>query len=250
MTRKTTTLLGCATLAAGLAGAAYAAIPAGDGTVNACYATGHGLTYTKGELRTVDEGEACRRYERPLTWNLKGRTGDAGPQGLQGPQGDAGPQGLQGPKGDTGAQGPAGPAGAPGPAGPPGSTTIFEEVQAQFFAGVGIPDDGVWHDVVAMNVPAGRYLLHAKGVLSRGADDFGHFFADPGMACRLLANGGERDSIAVPPRDDQPSSDAFSLLGSVVVGPGGTTVRVDCIAMGDIDQVAVQRVRVIAQQLG
>lgn len=66
--------------------------------------------------------------------NLKGQTGDVGPQGPigetgpQGPQGDTGPagpqgeQGIQGPQGETGPQGPTGETGPHGPAGATGAT--------------------------------------------------------------------------------------------------------------------------------
>jgi len=116
-------VIGTVALVAALGGGAYAAIPGGDGTIKGCYATSDallGIPYSKGSLRAVNEGEACRSYEKPLSWSQRGPQGDTGPQGAtgaQGPKGDTGatgPAGPQGPKGDTGAQGPQGNPGTPG----------------------------------------------------------------------------------------------------------------------------------------
>ena len=92
---------------------ASGAIPATDGTINACYSR-------QGFLRAVDAAADCRRNETFVSWNQKGLKGDTGAQG------DAGPKGE---KGDTGAQGQPGTAGAlgakgdTGPAGPAGATS-------------------------------------------------------------------------------------------------------------------------------
>lgn len=53
---------------------------------------------------------------------LKGDTGDTGPQGLKGDTGATGPQGLKGDTGATGPQGPKGDTGDIGPQGPKGDT--------------------------------------------------------------------------------------------------------------------------------
>lgn len=103
-----------------LGAVAYAAIPAGDGTVNACYATGSLLGPPKGTVRVVDEGERCRANELALQWNQAGQPGPQGPQGLQGPEGAQGAPGPAGPIGPTGPVGPQGPKGDTGPAGPSG----------------------------------------------------------------------------------------------------------------------------------
>lgn len=58
--------------------------------INACVAN------TGGRVRVVDAGAACKRKERPLSWNA------------QGPAGDPGTPGQPGPKGDTGDPGPSG----------------------------------------------------------------------------------------------------------------------------------------------
>jgi hypothetical protein len=71
-------VVGACTLTALVAGAAVAAgaIPDSGGTIHACYATGNGLLlgipYSKGDIRAVNQGEACRSYEKPLSWNQNG----------------------------------------------------------------------------------------------------------------------------------------------------------------------------------
>jgi hypothetical protein len=80
-----------------------------------------------GVLRAVSDPTKCTKRELPISWNVQGPMGAAGPTGPQGPKGDSGPAGPQGERGLAGAQGPAGPqgpqgaAGAQGPAGPQGS---------------------------------------------------------------------------------------------------------------------------------
>ena len=76
------------------AGAAWGAItitsPAPDGRIYACYGV------KKGVLRVVNEGAACRRTERAISWQqagLPGSQGVPGPQGLQGVTGPEGPPG-------------------------------------------------------------------------------------------------------------------------------------------------------------
>ncbi len=85
-----------AALAAALAlgtGVAYAAIPGGNGVINACYKTNGGQT------RIVESAKDCNDAETAIQWS------QAGPQGPQGPQGDPGPQGIPGPQGDPGPAG-------------------------------------------------------------------------------------------------------------------------------------------------
>jgi Lamin Tail Domain/Collagen triple helix repeat (20 copies) len=107
-------------------------------------ATSHGTTESaviqacrhkvSGLLRVVSDPSKCLKREIPISWNVQGLpgpagpAGSAGPPGPQGPKGDVGPAGPQGEKGQTGPQGPAGPQGpqgaqgTQGPAGPQGQT--------------------------------------------------------------------------------------------------------------------------------
>jgi Lamin Tail Domain/Collagen triple helix repeat (20 copies) len=73
-----------------------------------------------GTVRIVAPRVACRRNERPVSWNASGPTGPAGPTGPVGPAGPAGPAGSKGDPGTRGPTGATGPAGQPGPAGPRG----------------------------------------------------------------------------------------------------------------------------------
>jgi hypothetical protein len=93
-------LVALAIAAVAVAGAAFAAIPDGNGVIHAC------RKVEGGALRVVAKASACRSGERALAWNQRGAAGPAGSQGSTGPAGPAGP------KGETGAQGPQGP---PGP---------------------------------------------------------------------------------------------------------------------------------------
>jgi len=74
----------------------------------------HACVGRTGRLRLVTPSGSCRKTERPVSWNVRGRQGDPGPPGQAGP---AGADGAPGANGADGAPGPAGPAGAPGPIG-------------------------------------------------------------------------------------------------------------------------------------
>jgi hypothetical protein len=74
----------------------------------------HACVGRTGRLRLVTPSGSCRKTERPVSWNVRGRQGDPGPPGQAGP---AGADGAPGADGADGAPGPAGPAGAPGPIG-------------------------------------------------------------------------------------------------------------------------------------
>jgi hypothetical protein len=93
--------IGLVALAVALGGSAYAAIPARNGTIKACYTT------RGGALRVVDEStRRCPRGQRLLAWNQRGLRGLRGLQGIQGQQGLQGAQGGQGIQGDIGPTGP------------------------------------------------------------------------------------------------------------------------------------------------
>src|SRR4051812_16434828 len=91
------------------AGAAYAvaSIPDADGAIHACYSS-------SGLVRIVHSASECVRFEKALTWNVKGAKGDPGAPGAKGDPGPAGAPGASGPAGADGAVGPTGPAGPQG----------------------------------------------------------------------------------------------------------------------------------------
>jgi hypothetical protein len=80
-------VVGSIALVAALVGGAYAAIPGDNGQISACYATKNGLLlgipHSKGDLRAVDFGEACRPYEKALSWAQQGPKGDPGISGYE-----------------------------------------------------------------------------------------------------------------------------------------------------------------------
>ena len=100
-----------------IAGAAAFAHDPHDGVIHGCY------DKSSGRLRIVDLGKKCGGDERSITWNERGRRGEAGARGADGrpgpagPKGDTGPAGLPGPRGEDGRPGPAGADGQPGPQG-------------------------------------------------------------------------------------------------------------------------------------
>lgn len=96
------------------------AVPAADagaapikakGKITACYKS---KGKKRGALRVVPANKRCKKTERKIRWNVRGKPGPAGPQGQQGPagpQGEPGEAGPQGETGDTGPQGEQGPMG-------------------------------------------------------------------------------------------------------------------------------------------
>lgn len=96
--RSRTAKIALPTVAALGAGGAFAAaaIPGADGTITGCYMSAGGA---QGNLRVIDEGEACGKSETQIKWNQKGVKGDQGPEGPQGPEGKQGPQGPAGANG-------------------------------------------------------------------------------------------------------------------------------------------------------
>src|SRR3954447_1271357 len=89
-----------------LGGGAWAASTiGGGGKVTACYRTGG---KTKGLVRLVPTGAACKHGEKALAWNMTGPKGAAGATGATGANGANGEKGAQGDKGDKGDTGAAG----------------------------------------------------------------------------------------------------------------------------------------------
>lgn len=78
-----------AAAAFGVGGVVHAALEGSNGVI-------HGCVLPSGNLRVVDEGQACKGNERPLDFN---QAGVPGPPGQPGPAGTPGPQGPPGPAG-------------------------------------------------------------------------------------------------------------------------------------------------------
>ncbi len=77
---------------------------AGSGTINACYKL---RGRDAGDVRLLLRAKSCRRGERKIVWNTRGRTGLAGAPGSPGGAGGEGPQGAQGVQGLQGDPGTA-----------------------------------------------------------------------------------------------------------------------------------------------
>ncbi|MDX6696772.1 MAG: hypothetical protein QOE65_169 [Solirubrobacteraceae bacterium] len=83
--------IGLVALAVALGGSAYAAIPARNGTIKACYTT------RGGAMRVVDSAtRGCRRGQKLLSWNQQGLRGLPGAAGANGTPGTNGRDGTAG----------------------------------------------------------------------------------------------------------------------------------------------------------
>jgi len=97
-------------LALALATNAFASIPDQQQVFHACVQSGNLPIPGQGSVRIIDtaKGQACTRYETPISWSANGTTGPVGPIGPTGPTGIAGPAGTSGDTGPTGATGATG----------------------------------------------------------------------------------------------------------------------------------------------
>lgn len=236
------TTLVVAALVAALGGGAYAAIPGGDGSIKACYATTSalllGIPHSKGDTRIVDEHEACRTYEKPISWSQRGPQGEQGDQGVQGvpgPKGDQGIQGVPGPKGDEGIQGPKGDPGPPGPAG----------MGRAFVAGGSARlSDGQAAQLGQVQVPAGTYTVSMTAQAQAQSTES---YEVPIISCSVTVDGSR---VGIPARDT-PGNDASSTAinefqgyvslasNEVVVAAAPRSIGVSCLQLnGDVVNVA------------
>ncbi|MGH9225247.1 MAG: hypothetical protein ACRD2W_16025, partial [Acidimicrobiales bacterium] len=86
MTMRRAALVACTSATAVVAAGtfAWAAIPASDGTITACYGK------AGDNLRVVDSAAGCKSSETALTWSQQGIAGPVGPQGATGATGATG----------------------------------------------------------------------------------------------------------------------------------------------------------------
>lgn len=78
----------------GVAGAAVASIPDGNGVIHSCYPA-TGTVHALGVIDTAQTA-ACPTGDKSLTFNQTGPRGATGATGPQGPAGPAGPSGISG----------------------------------------------------------------------------------------------------------------------------------------------------------
>jgi hypothetical protein len=110
----------------------------------------------------LNAGDACKKNEAGLIWNIcgpQGPPGPAGPQGPPGPKGDkgdtgaTGATGLPGPKGDKGDPGPQG---IQGPQGVPGLSQ-YEQVYKELGIPANLATGSAWYVIV--ECPNGKKVL-------------------------------------------------------------------------------------------
>jgi hypothetical protein len=197
-------------------GVGYAAIPAGDGLISACY---NSSSNPSGQLRVVDAeaGGKCAKNEKPLSWNQRG------PKGDKGDPGPPGPQGLQGPQGETGPAGPEGPAGPQGEQGAPGiSTATFAFENADLLSETP-------QKVISKQLPAGSWTAVATLTTRNESQGFGgdHIID---VFCTLRHGtdviGSAHDRRVVPEGDFIIRS--LTLTGGAQVPAGGGELSVWC----------------------
>lgn len=139
-----------------------------------------------------------------------------GDDGATGPSGPIGPTGGGGSSGPTGPPGPTGPTGPTGPAGPAGSSAVFTTYTSTFVS-VGAAQT----TLRTLNLPAGSYVLFAKGLLNNNDATVEQF------ECRLTAGtsvdgAGEVISIGVQGGPDE-RKHAVMHLTPTFTAPGTAT---------------------------
>ena len=179
---------------------------------------GHGGDATKihscvakdGTIRIVSPTTTCKSAETALDWNI---VGPEGPQGVPG---------VNGTNGTNGADGADGMDGAPGARGPSDAFVADAGLDPQEFA---VSNNEV--TVATLSLPEGNYTLDAK-VLVGNRDA-----ADAQILCQLqFGISGGIDIATVRLTAGGPyttgSIAMLPLAGSLVVGPEGQTVHIQC----------------------
>lgn len=235
-------VLAIVTVACLAAGAAYAAIPDGNGVIHACYNSG---SNPSGQLRVIDTagGGKCSKNEKALDFNQTGPRGPVGPQGATGAtgtQGQAGVAGAAGPAGPTGAQGvagPAGPAGPPGAQGAPGAAGISTATFG-FGGETEVEGDDTLTKVASKNLGAGAWAIVAT-VNSSSYFPFGGDGVNADFGCQLRNGsdviGSATDRRLIPNVDNVKRS--LTMNGGALIGAAGGEVSVWCFSQvgGKVD---------------
>jgi hypothetical protein len=117
-------------------------------------------------------------------------------------------------------QGPTGPTGPAGPAGPPGPSDGYVEIVSES----AIPGTGQPKTVATLSLPAGKYVLFAKG----------HFLvASATGSCTLTGPQGDDSAIAYQPTADA-AFENFSLMVPAEYSAGGDAT-VTCLSLGGLE---------------
>jgi hypothetical protein len=161
-------------------GSAYAGTPS-DNTINGCY------NKVGGALRVIDAiVTQCKSNETPINWSEVG------------PQGPVGPTGPQGPQGATGVAG------------------VSDAYVAKLRGASGVLDGHT--DIVAVNVPAGDYVISAKTRLLNG-DSAGQIveclLSTGDLSTGIVIAGGD---VTIPLQDTA----SFAVASTVTLRCFGT----------------------------
>ena len=190
-----------------------------------------GCTRKDGQLRLATAKRPCRRYERRISWSVRGPEGEPGPRG---PAGPAGPMGANGTSGSQGPQGPAGPQGERGPKGPKGDPGIVDSLErlngvacraGGHDGAVELSYDGAAHAVftcvAGASAPSIRVNEFATGTSASATDEFvelvnaGSSTADlSGYRLAYRSGAGTSDvTLATIPDGTALAPGAFYLFG-------------------------------------
>jgi hypothetical protein len=210
--RTTKFWLAAAVVTAVSAGAAYATIPGGDGTIHGCYAK------SGGTLRVIDASVTnCKSGETALNWSQ---------------QGVPGPQGPQGEKGE------------PGEAGPPGPASGVDSFGAS--SGSSIPPSltpGAFVTVISKEVPAGNYAVFASGEVVTTDDN------DASVLCQLRGEGQGIQTTNSSLVDDANERDRVSLIGNVAFA-GTATRTLGVVCRTEAEGVTAPSFNLVALKVG
>ena len=203
----------------------YAAIPATNGVITACYNMSGNPS---GAMRVIDAeaGAKCSKNEKTLTFN---QTGPQGPQGIQGLPGEPGADGTDGINGTDGTNGvdgtdgTDGAPGAPGPAGPAGISTATFAISSN----VTLNEVG-FTKVTGKTLPMGSWVVVATANISSVTPFDGDVINTLNCELRSGANviGYAIDRRVIPDADTVDS--ALAMNGGTAVPDGGIEVSLWC----------------------
>ena len=153
-----------------------------------------------GALKVIDKeaGELCPGPGQYLEWNQQGPTGPEGPQG---------------------------------PAGPAGPSDGYVEVVEQSI----IPGTGLAKTVAKLSLPAGKYVLFAKGYF---------LVSNATGSCTLTGPQGTDSAIAYQPVVDA-AFENFSLIAPAEFSGGGEAT-LSCLSLGGLEvrQIKLSAIKV------
>jgi len=131
--------------------------------------------------------------------------------------------------------------------GAPAAATLqaFSGPQSDYEAGVGIPDDGAFHVIASVTVPAGNYFMTAKGLITSTGDvsDF------RSTECQLQDGAVIYDNMrwgSVTIDDNPRTTLALAGLGH----SDGGTIELACSADSGADGVGIEEGRLVVLKVG